>query len=68
MLEFLKTHLMKFLTVPVFLNALNFSLLLLQALSDGVLSDEEILKLIHASTGIQLVFLAIVMALLKKRK
>lgn len=67
-LEFIKKNILKIVTVPVVISAGSFALLLVQSLSDGVISDEELHSLIQAGSGIELVFLAVIMAVLKVRK
>lgn len=61
-----KKHLFKLITIPAIISALNFIVLILQSVSDGVITDQELHALIKASSGIDIIFLVIAITLLKR--
>lgn len=67
-IEWIKNNVMKIITVPVVISTGNFAVLLVQSLSDGVITEDELHMLIKAGSGIQLVCLALVMGVLKIKK
>lgn len=58
----------KAIGVPIVLNSVEFILMLAHSLSDGVISHDELEALLKAGDGINLAFLAIVLAYLKFKK
>ncbi len=64
----IEAHLGKAIGIPLGLNTIQFLLMLVNAISDGVLSHEELEALMKAGNGITLVLLALVMAYMKFKK
>ena len=67
-LEWIKDNILKIAAVPVVVSSGNFILLLVQSMSDGVITDEELHALIKVGSGIELICLVAVMGVLKIRK
>ncbi len=65
LLQFLEKNLNRILTVPVIISLMHFILLLIQSLSDGILTNEELHALIQGTSGINIVILGFVMIVLK---
>lgn len=68
MIDWLETHILKLIGIPVTLNVVKFALLLVQSLSDGVITDDELHSLMQLGSGVELIVLVIVMAVLKVKK
>lgn len=68
MLDWIQENLDKLVTVPVFSNIGTFALVLVQSLSDGVVTDDELHAIVQASSGLTLFMLTLVLAVLKFRK
>ena len=66
--EWIKDNIIKIASVPVVVSSGNFILLFIQSISDGVITNEELHSLIEIGSGIEIICLAAVMAVLKIRK
>lgn len=66
-LNWLANNLTKVIGVPVVVNSMSFLALLFQSLSDGVIDETELHNLLTAGSGIDLIVLVFVMAVMKVR-
>ena len=66
--NFVEKHLFKFVATPVVLNGVEFLMMLMHSLDDGVISHEELEVLLKAGDGLSLTMLSLVMAYLKFKK
>lgn len=65
-LDMIKEHAKPLIAVPAILNGGNFLIMLLQSVSDGVITDQELHNLMQASSGLNIVILGIVMLIMKR--
>lgn len=60
-----KNNVSKVVAIPAFVSSVQFLILLVQAASDGVIDDNELHQLMTAGSGINLIVLLLVYAILK---
>lgn len=65
LIDWVKDNLGKVVAVPLAFNGLEFFALLFDALRDGVVSDAELHALMKAGDSVNMIFLAVVLAVLK---
>lgn len=65
--ELVNKHALKAVSVTTLLSGGNFLIMLLQALADGKITDEELHQLITASSGIETLVLAVVIYFLRRQ-
>jgi hypothetical protein len=68
MLDWLKNNLNHAVTVPLLLSTANFGLLLFESLMDGVITDNELHQLMQTSSGINMIILCGVLAIIKIKR
>lgn len=64
--EFVRKHAFKILTVPAAIGGIEFFYGLFEAAHDGIITNDELHHLVSIASPIQLIFLGVVMAALKK--
>ena len=68
LLQLIEAHAIKFVGVPFAINSIQFLLMLIHAMSDGVIDHDELEALLQAGNGTSMILLACAMAYLKLRK
>ena len=66
-LGWLKNNVSKVVAVPVVFNTLEFAMLFVDSMRDGIMDDRELHALMQAGDSISLIYLAIAMAILKAK-
>ena len=67
-LNWIEAHIGKMVGIPLSLNAIQFIMTLMHAMSDGVIDHTELETLLQAGNGSCMVLLALAMAYLKFKK
>jgi len=66
--NFLENNITKVIGIPLVLNAVEFLMMLMHSLEDGLISHDELEVLLKFGDGINLIILSSVMAYLKFKK
>lgn len=68
LLKLIEKHIGKSIGIPFALSSIQFVMMLLHAMSDGIIDHDELEALIQAGNGASMILLACAMAYLKLRK
>jgi hypothetical protein len=67
-MNWVKNNLGKVVAVPITINTIEFAVLFLQSIQDGVITDEELHQMMQVGSGVSLIFLTAVLGFLKLKK
>lgn len=68
LLKLIEKNAGKTVGIPFIISTLQFLLMLLHAMSDGIIDHQELEALLQAGNGVQMVFLALAIGYLQFRK
>jgi len=67
-LDWLRKNVSKVVAIPLAINSVEFLMLFLKSIQDGIIDDKELMALMQLGDSLTLIFLTLAMALLKLRK